>query len=359
MTDVQRPLWRRFLVFLLPLMLSNVLQSLSGRSTRSISASMIGVDALAAVGGVFPDHVLSDLRSSIGLASGSTVLIGQAWGAQESNKVKEMAGTTITATFILGLVVAVIGSSFHPADPDAVLGAPANMLEQSVTLWPDRADRHAGLFHLPHHDLDAARRRRHDDAADRAGAVDPRRPGGHAGVDPGLGRTAEAGRRGGARWRSSSASSWCWCSCSSSCRARKKPAGARRGADPASAAQFPLLGLSSSSACRRACRWWSRRSRRSSSSASSTASARTRRRPMARSRQVLSYVQFPAMSIDIAASIFGAQAIGAGAGRELPAHRAHRADHEPRRHRRAGAHRLHLLAVAGRRCSSPIRRSWR
>ena len=37
--------------------------------------------------------------------------------------------------------------------------------------------------------------------------------------------------------------------------------------------------------------------------------------------QVLSYVQFPAMSIAIAASIFGAQAIGA---RRVPTSRRHR-----------------------------------
>ncbi|MFY8031711.1 MAG: MATE family efflux transporter, partial [Devosia sp.] len=43
-----RPLWQRFAVFLLPLMLSNVLQSLSGTINNVYIGQMLGTDALAA-----------------------------------------------------------------------------------------------------------------------------------------------------------------------------------------------------------------------------------------------------------------------------------------------------------------------
>jgi putative MATE family efflux protein len=67
----------------------------------------------------------------IGLASGSTVLIGQAWGAKNIEKVKEVAGTTLTASFILGLVVALIGI-FFTGDVMKLLGAPPNILDMAT-----------------------------------------------------------------------------------------------------------------------------------------------------------------------------------------------------------------------------------
>ena len=43
------PLWKAFLVFLAPMMLSNILQSLFGTINNIYLGQMIGVDALAAV----------------------------------------------------------------------------------------------------------------------------------------------------------------------------------------------------------------------------------------------------------------------------------------------------------------------
>ncbi|HVY51716.1 MAG TPA: MATE family efflux transporter, partial [Devosia sp.] len=67
----------------------------------------------------------------IGLASGSTVLIGQAWGARDQLKVKQIAGTTLTVTFLGGLVVAILGGYFiRPVM--GVLGVPANIFAEST-----------------------------------------------------------------------------------------------------------------------------------------------------------------------------------------------------------------------------------
>ena len=99
MTVLQKPLWQRFLLFLVPLMLSNILQSLSGTINNIYIGQLVGVDALAATSAFFP--IMFFLMSFIiGLASGSTVLIGQAFGAKNELKVKQVAGTTITVTFL-------------------------------------------------------------------------------------------------------------------------------------------------------------------------------------------------------------------------------------------------------------------
>ncbi len=56
----QQNLWKAFLVFLLPLIATNILQSLSGTINTVFVGQMLGVNAIAAVAVFFPDPVLSD-----------------------------------------------------------------------------------------------------------------------------------------------------------------------------------------------------------------------------------------------------------------------------------------------------------
>ncbi len=128
--DSTRPLWQRFSLFLIPLMASNILQALSGTFNSIFIGQMIGVEALAALATFFP--ILFFLISFIiGLSAGSTILIGQAWGAKNIDRVKAIAGTTMTAAFALGLAVALIGG-FWIEDIMSLLGAPENIRHMSV-----------------------------------------------------------------------------------------------------------------------------------------------------------------------------------------------------------------------------------
>src|ERR1700704_5732447 len=85
-----RPLWRAFLVFLGPMVLSNVLQALSGTFNNVFVGQMLGTHALAAVAAVFP-IIFFLISLVIGIGAGASVLIGQAWGAREPHKVKAIA----------------------------------------------------------------------------------------------------------------------------------------------------------------------------------------------------------------------------------------------------------------------------
>ena len=127
MTPSTRPLWQRFVLFLLPLTLSNILQSLSGTINNIYIGQMIGVDALAAVSVFFPILILL-ISFVIGLASGSTILIGQAWGAKNLAMIKRICGTSYTVAFLLGLVVAVFGGLFT-RELMSILGAPSNIVD--------------------------------------------------------------------------------------------------------------------------------------------------------------------------------------------------------------------------------------
>ncbi|WP_181769313.1 MATE family efflux transporter [Bradyrhizobium sp. UNPA324] len=105
------PLWKTFLRFLAPLMLSNALQSLFGTVANVYLGQMIGVDALAAVSVFFP--VMFFLFAFVmGLSTGATVLIGQAFGAREHDKIKIVVGTTLAIGLLLSISVALIGGFF-------------------------------------------------------------------------------------------------------------------------------------------------------------------------------------------------------------------------------------------------------
>ena len=119
-------LWRVYLAFLVPMIISNILQALSGTVNNIYLGQMLGVGAMASVSAFFP--VLFFLISfMIGLGAGASVLIGQAWGAREPERVKAVAGTTLTIGLCAGLLVAIFGGTFTEPMLRA-LGTPADIL---------------------------------------------------------------------------------------------------------------------------------------------------------------------------------------------------------------------------------------
>ncbi len=127
MPPATKPLWQRFLLFLVPLMVSNILQSLSGTINNIYVGQLLGVEALAAVSIFFPIMIFM-ISFLVGLASGASILIGQAWGARNLEKIRQINGTTLATTLIGGIVVAILGAVFA-RQLMQLLGAPENILE--------------------------------------------------------------------------------------------------------------------------------------------------------------------------------------------------------------------------------------
>ncbi|WP_339495229.1 MATE family efflux transporter [Pseudomonas sp. RA_105y_Pfl2_P56] len=125
-----KPLWQTYLLFLAPMVLSNFLQSMSGTINSIYIGQMLGTQALAAVSGMFP-VVFFFIALVIGLGAGAGVLIGQAWGARESHMVKAIAGATLLLGVLIGLVAAVLGSVFARQALTG-LGTPADVLDDAV-----------------------------------------------------------------------------------------------------------------------------------------------------------------------------------------------------------------------------------
>lgn len=124
-----KPLWKSFLRFLAPLMLSNALQSLFGTVSNVYVGQMIGVDALAAVSTFFPVFFFL-FAFVMGLSTGATVLIGQAFGAGEQGRIRIVVGTTLAVGLLLSMFVGLIGGLFSRQLMTA-LATPADILDQA------------------------------------------------------------------------------------------------------------------------------------------------------------------------------------------------------------------------------------
>ena len=109
------------------MMLSNILQSMFGTINGIYIGQMIGVDALAAASVFFP-AMFFFVAFVVGLSSGASVMIGQAWGAGQPDKVKAVAGTTLTVALLLATAIAMIGGLFSRQLLTA-LATPPNILD--------------------------------------------------------------------------------------------------------------------------------------------------------------------------------------------------------------------------------------
>ena len=112
------------------MLLSNLLQSLSGTLNNVYVGQMIGVGALAAVSSFFP-IMFFFIAFTIGLGAGASVLIGQAWGAGDVAKVRAVAGTTLSVGIAFGLLVALFGGAFT-VPLLKLLGTPPDILSDAT-----------------------------------------------------------------------------------------------------------------------------------------------------------------------------------------------------------------------------------
>lgn len=122
--------WKTMLVFLIPLMLSNFLQSISATISSILLGQFIGVQALAAVSVFFPVLFLM-ISFLIGIANASTVLIGQAYGARDDKQLKAVVGTSLFFSFLLGLALFGIGLGFGRSMFE-LIGTPADIFEMTL-----------------------------------------------------------------------------------------------------------------------------------------------------------------------------------------------------------------------------------
>ncbi|MFC2114634.1 MATE family efflux transporter [Bacteroidota bacterium] len=101
---------KRILYFAIPMLLGNLFQQLYNIVDSVVIGRGVGTEALAAVGSSFP-LIFVLISMIIGLASGSTIIISQYFGAKDIEKVKKTIETMFIYLFFASLAVSIIGIS--------------------------------------------------------------------------------------------------------------------------------------------------------------------------------------------------------------------------------------------------------
>ncbi|MEA3263742.1 MAG: MATE family efflux transporter [Pseudomonadota bacterium] len=105
------PLTRTLLVFALPQLVGNVLQSLNGSINAIWVGQLLGDEALAATAN---SNILMFLLFALvfGFGMAATVRIGQAWGANDVISARRVLGAALGLTGMISLVMATLGIVF-------------------------------------------------------------------------------------------------------------------------------------------------------------------------------------------------------------------------------------------------------
>ena len=121
------------LKFALPMLLGNVFQQFYNIVDSIIVGNFIGKEALAAVGASFP-IIFGFLSLIIGIASGSTIVIAQYFGAKDIEKVKRTINTLFIFLFFASITVSIIAISFSE-EIFRLLKLPEEIIPQAKTYF--------------------------------------------------------------------------------------------------------------------------------------------------------------------------------------------------------------------------------
>ena len=102
---------RLLIMFALPMMLSSIFQQFYNIVDMLVVGNNIGSNALAAISTSTPVANLF-LSAALGLATGSSVVISQYFGAKQISNAKTAIYTMLTFSFIMGLIMSIIGIVF-------------------------------------------------------------------------------------------------------------------------------------------------------------------------------------------------------------------------------------------------------
>ncbi len=119
-----------YLALLTPLILTQALQSAGGLLDGFWLGRLLGERGIATAASFFPVFFLL-LSLIIGLGAGATILAGQAWGARDAAQVRRVGATAFAAALGVGLAVAVAGAWLAPQLMKA-LGTPPDILPDAI-----------------------------------------------------------------------------------------------------------------------------------------------------------------------------------------------------------------------------------
>lgn len=123
-------IWKKILLFSIPLILGNLFQQLYNTVDSIIVGRFIGSNALAAVGSG-SSFINLLIGFCVGASAGAGVVISQAYGAQDTERVHKAVHTTIAIAIVSGLVVTLAGVLLAPVVHN-IMGTPKEVYADAV-----------------------------------------------------------------------------------------------------------------------------------------------------------------------------------------------------------------------------------
>ena len=124
------PIFRKLVVFVLPILLSNLLQQLYNSADTMIAGQFAGKTAIAAVGSTASVTLLI-LNICNGLAVGANVICANLFGAKEKDELNQCMHTSMLLAVVLGVAFGFVGL-FISRPVLTLMGTPPQVIEQSV-----------------------------------------------------------------------------------------------------------------------------------------------------------------------------------------------------------------------------------
>jgi len=124
------PIGKTLLVFAMPVLGSNILQSLNGSANAVWVSHVLGEAALTATSNANQIFFLM-LGAVFGISMAANIMIGQAVGGSDRSLAKKVVGSSTAFFIVLSLAVGVAGVSFTPHILDA-MGTPADARADAI-----------------------------------------------------------------------------------------------------------------------------------------------------------------------------------------------------------------------------------
>lgn len=119
------------LAFATPMLLGNIFQQLYNVVDSIIVGNVLGKEALAAVGASFP-IIFMLISLIIGIASGTTIVIAQYFGAKQYEKVRQAIDTFYIFLFFASIIMSALGI-YYSEDIFKLLRLPEEIMPQAKT----------------------------------------------------------------------------------------------------------------------------------------------------------------------------------------------------------------------------------
>lgn len=123
-------IWRKVLIFALPLALTSVLQQLFSAADVAVLGTFVGKNSMAAVGSNSPVLGLM-INMFIGISVGANVIMSRFTGAQDKEGVGRAAHTAVILALLSGITIAIVGNIIANPIVD-ILGVPEDIAPLSI-----------------------------------------------------------------------------------------------------------------------------------------------------------------------------------------------------------------------------------